>query len=139
MCSHIPKIGRNAPVTFKLRYSDHECRRSILILSRWNCFFPVLRTLTWRSTPGPIAKRGLLLSRGREDFSDFDSSVLRLKYTHVANCKPQAPPGRRWDFALELGYGRFLQIKLGPGLVLSSRVRPKSNFLKKEKKNHTRV
>ena len=63
---------------------------------------------------GSIAKTGLLLSRGREDFSDFESSVLRLKSTHVADCKPQAPPGRRWDFALELGYGRFLQIKRGP-------------------------
>ena len=52
-----------------------------------------------------IAKTGLLLSRGREVFSDFDSSVLRLKSTHVADCKPQAPPGRRWDFALELGLG----------------------------------
>jgi hypothetical protein len=62
----------------------------------------------------PIAKRGFLLSRGREDFFDFESSVLRLKYTHVADCKPQAPPGRRWDFALELGYVRYLQIKLGP-------------------------
>ena len=67
-----------------------------------------------------IAKRGLLLSRGREHFSDFESSVLRLKSTHVADCKPQAPPGRRWDFALELGYGRFLKIKLGPVHVLSS-------------------
>ncbi len=40
-----------------------------------------------------IAKTGLLsgLSRGREDFSDFESSVLRLKYTRVADCKPQAP------------------------------------------------
>ena len=47
-CSHIPKIGRNAPVT--LRYSDHDCRRSILNLGLWDCFFPVLRTLTWRST-----------------------------------------------------------------------------------------
>ena len=63
---------------------------------------------------GTIAKTGLLLSRGREDFSDFESSVLRLKSTHVADCKPQAPPGRRWDFALELGSERFLQIKLGP-------------------------
>jgi hypothetical protein len=61
-----------------------------------------------------IAKRGFLLSRGREDFSDFESSWLRLKYTHVADCKPQAPPGRRWDFALEPGYERFLQIKRGP-------------------------
>ena len=61
-----------------------------------------------------IAKTGLLLSRGREDFSDFESSVLRLKSTHVADCKPQAPPGRRWDFALQLGSERFLQIKLGP-------------------------
>jgi hypothetical protein len=65
-----------------------------------------------------IAKTGLLLSRGREDFPDFESSVLRLKSTHVADCKPQAPPGRRWDFALELGYGRFLQIKLGPAKSL---------------------
>ena len=48
MCSHIPKIGGQAPVT--LRYSDHECRRSILNLGLWDCFFPVLRTLTWRST-----------------------------------------------------------------------------------------
>ena len=63
---------------------------------------------------GTIAKPGLLLSRGREDFSDFESSVLRLKSTHVADCKPQAPPGRRWDFALQLGSERFLQIKLGP-------------------------
>ena len=61
-----------------------------------------------------IAKTGLLLSRGREDCSDFESSVLRLKSTHVADCKPQAPPGRRWDFALQLGSERFLQIKLGP-------------------------
>ena len=56
-----------------------------------------------------IAKTGLLLSRGREDFSDFESSVLRLKSTHVADCKPQAPPGRRWDFALELGLGLLVQ------------------------------
>ena len=62
----------------------------------------------------PITKRGLLLSRGREDFSDFESSLLRLKNSHVADCKPQAPPGRRWDFALELGYGRYMQIKRGP-------------------------
>jgi hypothetical protein len=39
MCSHIPIqfpkiIGRQAPVTGTLRYSDHECRRSILILLR---------------------------------------------------------------------------------------------------------
>ena len=58
---------------------------------------------------GCIAKRGLLLRRGREDFSDFESSLPRLKSTHVADCKPQAPPGRRWDFALELGLGLFLQ------------------------------
>ena len=63
---------------------------------------------------GVIAKTGLLLSRGREDFFDFESSLLRLKYTHVADCKPQTPPGRRWDFALQLGSERFLQIKRGP-------------------------
>ena len=68
---------------------------------------PTFQGLVWS---GAIAQTGLLLSRGREDFSDFESSVLRLKSTHVADCKPQAPPGRRWDFALELGYGRFLQI-----------------------------
>ena len=35
------------------------------------------------------------MSRGREDLSDFESSLLRLKYTHwhVADCKPQAPAG----------------------------------------------
>ena len=48
MCSHIPKIGGIAPVT--LRYSVHDCRRSILHLGLRDCFFPVLRTLTWRST-----------------------------------------------------------------------------------------
>ena len=58
MCSHIPKIGGIAPVT--LRYSDHECRRSVLNLRLWNCFFPVLRTLTWRSTDGHCSKRQLL-------------------------------------------------------------------------------
>ena len=78
-----------------------------------------------------IAKRGLLLSRGREDFSDFESSVLRLKSTHVADCKPQAPPGRRWDFALELGYGRFLQIKLGPAKSLALESGPRATFGKK--------
>ena len=79
----------------------------------------------------PIAKTGLLLSRGREDFSDFESSVLRLKSTHVADCKPQAPPGRRWDFALELGYGRFLQIKLGPAKSLALESGPRATFGKK--------
>jgi hypothetical protein len=84
------------------------------------------------SPRGPIAKPGLLLSRGREDFfSDFESSVLRLKYTHVADCKPQAPPGRRWDFALELGYGRFLQIKLGPARSLALESGPRATFEKK--------
>ena len=78
-----------------------------------------------------IAKPGLLLSRGREDFSDFESSVLRLKSTHVADCKPQAPPGRRWDFALELGYGRFLQIKLGPAKSLALESGPRATFGKK--------
>jgi hypothetical protein len=78
-----------------------------------------------------IAKTGLLLSRGREDFSDFESSVLRLKSTHVADCKPQAPPGRRWDFALELGYGRFLQIKLGPAKSLALESGPRATFGKK--------
>ena len=77
---------------------------------------------------GNIAKTGLLLSRGREDFFDFESSLLRLKYTHVADCKPQAPPGRRWDFALELGYasGRFLQIKLGPAKSLALESGPRA-------------
>ena len=40
MCSHIPKIGGNAPVT--LRYSDHECRRCIQDFPVRECFFPVL-------------------------------------------------------------------------------------------------
>ena len=85
-----------------------------------------------RSPPNAIiAKTGLLLSRGREDFSDFESSVLRLKSTHVADCKPQAPPGRRWDFALELGYGRFLQIKLGPAKSLALESGPRATFGKK--------
>jgi hypothetical protein len=67
-----------------------------------------------------IAKSRLLLSRGREDFSDFESSVLRLKSTHVADCKPQAPPGRRWDFALELGLGLLVQNIREPAGWLSS-------------------
>jgi hypothetical protein len=78
-----------------------------------------------------IAKRGLLLSRGREDFSDFESSVLRLKSTHVADCKPQSPPGRRWDFALELGYGRFLQIIPGPAKSLALEPDSRATFEKK--------
>ena len=61
-----------------------------------------------RRHSGCIAKTSFLLSRGREGLStpeDFESNlpVLRLKNTHVADCKPQAPPGRRGDFALELG------------------------------------
>ena len=79
----------------------------------------------------PIAKTGLLLSRGREDFSDFESSVLRLKSTHVADCKPQAPPGRRWDFALQLGSERFLQIKRGPAKSLALESGPRATFGKK--------
>ena len=71
-----------------------------------------------------IAKRGLLLSRGREDFFDFESSLLRLKYTHVADCKPQTPPGRRWDFALELGLGLFLQYFREPGGGVASLLNP---------------
>jgi hypothetical protein len=42
-----------------------------------------------QANPVCLACNGLLLSRGREDFFDFESSVLRLKYTHVADCKPQ--------------------------------------------------
>ena len=38
MCSHIPKIGGQAPVT--LRYSDHECRRSVLNLRLSKCPSP---------------------------------------------------------------------------------------------------
>jgi hypothetical protein len=49
----------------------------------------------------------------------------------VADCKPQAPPGRRWDFALELGYGRFLQIKLGPAKSLALESGPRATFGKK--------
>jgi hypothetical protein len=48
----------------------------------------------------------------------------------VADCKPQAPPGRRWDFALELGYGRFLQ-KLGPGMCSALESGPRATFGKK--------
>ena len=46
--SHIPKIGRQAPVT--LRYSDDFSRSCIANLAETDCSFPVLRTLTWRST-----------------------------------------------------------------------------------------
>ena len=80
-----------------------------------------------------IAKRGFLLSRGREDFSDFESSLLRLKYTHVADCKPQAPPGRRWDFALELGFGT-LQVpanKTGAAKSFALESCPRASFGKK--------
>jgi hypothetical protein len=94
MCSHIPKIGRNAPVT--LRYSDHECRRSILLvnLSLWNCFFPVLRTLTWRST--------LLLVT--------TTSESRVgQYSQVLNS-----PGCSRDIGAELGVDRSC-----PGLTRS--------------------
>ncbi len=78
--------------------------------SAWRAWAPGLPVAFESESVRPrIAKRGLLLSRGREDFSDFESSVPRLKSTHVADCKPQAPPGRRWDFALELGLGLFLQ------------------------------
>ena len=48
MRSHIPKDGCQAPVT--LRYSDHKSQCCIANLAQTDCFFPVLRTLTWRST-----------------------------------------------------------------------------------------
>ena len=75
------------------------------------------------------------LEPGSRGFFDFESNLLRLKNTHVADCSPQAPPGRRWDFALELGLGRFLQIKLGPAktrsFALKSGPRATSSFGKK--------
>jgi hypothetical protein len=52
-----------------------------------------------------IAKTGLLLSRGREDFSTHSRICLgsRARTWQIANHK------RRRDFALELGLGLFLQ------------------------------
>ena len=54
-------------------------------------------------------QKGFALEPGARGFFDSESNLPRLKSTHVADCKPQAPPGRRWDFALELGLGLFLQ------------------------------
>ena len=48
MRSHIPKIGRQAPVT--LRYSDHECRRCIQDFPVQQCFFRYSGTISRRST-----------------------------------------------------------------------------------------
>ena len=42
------------------------------------------------------------LEPGSRGFFDFESNLLRLKNTHVADCKPQAPTGQRWDFGEEL-------------------------------------
>jgi hypothetical protein len=86
MCSHIPKIGRQAPVT--LRYSDLECRRSVLNLRLRNCPSPYSRTLTWRSTssrPRPIKN---------------PQSTTRLDERRTAgvenrNCEPFQPRPRR--------------------------------------------
>ena len=52
---------------------------------------------------------GFALEPGERGFFDSESNLPRLKSTHVADCKPQAPPGRRWDFALELGLGPLVQ------------------------------
>ncbi len=54
-------------------------------------------------------QKGLGLQPGARGFFDSESNLPRLKSTHVADCKPQAPPGRRWDFALELGLGLLVQ------------------------------
>jgi hypothetical protein len=58
---------------------------------------------------GEHRQKGVALEPGARGFFDSESNLPRLKSTHVADCKPQAPPGRRWDFALELGLGLFLQ------------------------------
>jgi hypothetical protein len=63
---------------------------------------------------------GFSLEPGARGFFDSESNLPRLKNTHVADCKPQAPLGRRWDFALELGLGLFLQnIREPPGRLRS--------------------
>jgi hypothetical protein len=66
MCSHIPKIGGIAPVT--LRYSDHECRRSILNLGLFFSGTPYLDLEVDRKQPTrlpattrrPVGTRALL-------------------------------------------------------------------------------
>jgi hypothetical protein len=83
-----------------------------------------------------IAKTALLFpepgARGFFDFaSEARSNLPRLKNTRVVDCKQQAPTGRRWDFALELGLGRrFPQKKREPAgwLQLMSPPNLKSNF-----------
>ena len=62
---------------------------------------------TWRANPH--RQKGFSLEPGARGFFDSESNLPRLKSTHVADCKPQAPPGRRWDFALELGLGLLVQ------------------------------
>ena len=86
------------------------------------CIRAVLDVHSGREDPKTRSHRqnGFALEPGARGFFDSESNLPRLKSTHVADCKPQAPPGRRWDFALELGYERFLQIKLGPAGWLSS-------------------
>ncbi len=74
------------------------------------------RLISWGPVP-PVElppgleprQNGFALEPGARGFFDSESNLPRLKSTHVADCKPQAPPGRRWDFALELGLGLFLQ------------------------------
>ena len=76
-------------------------------------------------------QNGFALEPGERGFFDSESNLPRLKSTHVADCKPQAPPGRRWDFALQLGSERFLQIKLGPAKSLALESGPRATFGKK--------
>ena len=79
---------------------------------------PVAVTATGASDPPANAaafrghrQNGFALEPGERGFFGSESNLPRLKSTHVADCKPQAPPGRRWpgDFALELGLGLLVQ------------------------------
>jgi hypothetical protein len=73
------------------------------------------------------AKQVSLLSRGHEDFSDFESTLLPLLVTHVADCNPQSAAPLAWDFPLAPVIVRFLQIILGPVGWLRSESGPRAN------------